>query len=417
MRSSGYHCLKTRGGLVTIASLALLWGMTAGERAAASSPGVSRIAYSSFQSSSSPQIWLTNPDGTNMVRLTSHPAGGDGAGISPDGSLIVFESPRFGYAMLFLIGTDGTNEHRLLSTSFYGQSGTWSPDGTHIAFTHSSNNGGPGGTGTTWVVHPDGTGLLQLSSSSTDDWIPCWSPDGNQIAFQSNTAGTWQIFVMNADGTGRQQITYGSGSKTGPRWSPDGTRFAYTLLPDPAVAASSIHVTAIDGTGDFALTDTTGINGRPCWSPDGSEIAFHSNRYGNFRIFRIHADGTDIRPVTAGGTAPGDWCGDWRMVAVPPAAVGGPSGKPSLDIGIPNPMRVPSTVRFTTLREDETRLEIFDVSGRSVRTLLREHTTPGTCTVSWDGRSDRGDEIPAGTYFCRLANGGVCTTKRFVFLK
>ncbi len=71
MRSSGVHRLKIRGGFVTIASLALLWGMTAGERVGASSPGVSRIAYSSFQGSSSPQIWLTNPDGSNMVRVPS----------------------------------------------------------------------------------------------------------------------------------------------------------------------------------------------------------------------------------------------------------------------------------------------------------------------------------------------------------
>lgn len=384
---------------------------------AAATPMVSRIAYSSFSGSTNPQIWLAYPDGTSPRRVTQNPAGGDGASISPDGTQIAFESPRYGWANVFLIRTDGTGEHRLLGSNFYSQSATWSPDGTLLAFTHSSTNGGAGGIGTTWVVHADGSGAVQLSPPSTDDWMPCWSPDGTRIAFHSKIAGTWQILVMNADGSGRQQITTGAGDKYGPRWSPDGTRFAYALFPNPAVSASSIHVMNVNGTGDVAVTDTTGINGRPCWSPDGSEIAFHSNRNGNFRIFRMNADGTNMCSVTGGATAPGDWGGDWRLVVDAAAGVDDPRGDGSFSLALSNPAHAPAALRFNTVTEGEVRLDIFDAAGRSVRALVRGNLPSGGHAASWDGRSDAGMDVPCGIYFCRLSCGRSRIVSRFVLVR
>jgi dipeptidyl aminopeptidase/acylaminoacyl peptidase len=377
---------------------------------------VSRIAYSSFQGSSYPQIWLVNPDGTNPKRITQHPAGGDGAGISPDGTQIVYESPRNGWANLFLINTDGTGEHRLLATNFYGQSASWSPDGTLLAFTHSSTNGGAGGTGTTWVAQRNGSGLTQLSPSSTDDWMPCWSPDGTQIAFQSKVDGVWQIFVMNADGSGREQITTGSGDKYAPRWAPNGLWFAYTLFPDPAVSASSIHVARIDGLCDFAVTDTASVNGRPSWSPDGSEIAFHSNRYGNFRVFRVDANGTDTRQVTLGSAAPGDWGGDWRKVVVPAAGVGDRDREIPFRLDVPTPARPRSVVRLSVDRTALADLVIYDVAGRRVRTLLSGVLVSGWHEAPWDGRDDSGGRVPAGVYFCRMQSGSFSLVEKLVYL-
>jgi Tol biopolymer transport system component len=384
---------------------------------AAADPTIPRIAYSSFQGSSAPQIWLVNPDGTNPKRLTWHAAGGDGAAISPDGTQIAFESPRYGWANLFLVQTDGTGEHRLLGTNFYGQSASWSPDGTWLVFTHSSNTGAPGGIGTTWKVDAGGNGLTQISSSTTDDWMPCWSPDGTQIAFQSSVGGVWQIFVMNPDGSGRQQRSFGPGDKYGPRWSPDGFRFAYTLFPDPDVAASSIHVMHVDGTSDYALTDTTGVNGRPCWSPDGQRIAFHSNRCGNFRVFRIDLDRTDMTQVTAGASAPGDWGGDWRMVVVPPAAVGEQGQDAPLRLDMPNPARAGSVIRFSIGRQAATELLIYDTAGRLVRTLLTGTLSPGRHEATWDGRDDRCLDLPGGVYFCRIVSGGSDRILKLVYLR
>jgi Tol biopolymer transport system component len=398
------------------ASAALVLAFVLAPASAARAEGVSRIAYSSFQSSSSPRIWLVDPDGSNPSRVQSWSRDGDGAAISPDGTQIVYETPRNGWANLYLIGVDGSNEHRLLGTNFYGQSASWKPDGSQLVFTHSSNNGGSGGTGTTWRVDAGGTNLVQLSPSSADDWLPCWSPDGTLIAFSSTIDGQFEIWIMNPDGTGRQQLSSGPGAKSGPRWSPDGSKIAYTLFPDITIGLSSIHVMGSDGAGDTALTDTLSLTSRPCWSPDGLEIAFQSNREGNFRIYRMSANGTDVRPVTMGVTAPGDWCGDWRMVSNP-AKVDGPQGNAAPVLRVTSPVLGWATIWFAQVRECETRLEIFDSAGRLQRALLHRKVVAGDHSVVWDAKDDAGRVCPAGVYHCRLTSGEESRAVKFVSLR
>jgi Tol biopolymer transport system component len=57
-------------------------------------------------------------------------------------------------------------------------------------------------------------------------------------------------------------------------------------------------------------------NARPHWSPDGRQIAFVSNRGGEFQIWVIRPDGSDLRPLTAEGrnTDPA-WSPDGKTIA------------------------------------------------------------------------------------------------------
>jgi Tol biopolymer transport system component len=54
-----------------------------------------------------------------------------------------------------------------------------------------------------------------------------------------------------------------------------------------------------DGTDEINLTQTErGREMDPTWSPDGTRIAFSSNRDGNFEIYTMAADGSDVQQVT-----------------------------------------------------------------------------------------------------------------------
>jgi Tol biopolymer transport system component len=53
-----------------------------------------------------------------------------------------------------------------------------------------------------------------------------------------------------------------------------------------------------DGSGQTALTESRTINTRPNWSPDGSKIAFSSSRDGNFEIYTIEPDGSNLTRLT-----------------------------------------------------------------------------------------------------------------------
>ena len=79
-----------------------------------------------------------------------------------------------------------------------------------------------------------------------------------------------------------------------------------------------IFVMNADGTEVTPLTQhSAGVfDGFPRWSPDGTHLAFHSNRDGVFQVFAMNADGTGVIQLThAGGF--GDFVPEWEMRSVP----------------------------------------------------------------------------------------------------
>jgi hypothetical protein len=78
-----------------------------------------------------------------------------------------------------------------------------------------------------------------------------------------------------------------------------------------------------------------------------------------------------------------------------------------------------STIRFSyyTKEDGHIVLEIFDVQGRTVATLVDEVKPSGIYEVSWDGRTRNGGPIPAGVYFARISNGSASSTEKVMILK
>jgi hypothetical protein len=85
----------------------------------------------------------------------------------------------------------------------------------------------------------------------------------------------------------------------------------------------------------------------------------------------------------------------------------------------PNPFIVTTSLQFDlgpNPPEQITRLTVFDLLGREVRTIVNRHLTAGTHTVQWDGKDNQGRQVPPGIYFCELAAGRQRSMKRMVFL-
>jgi len=62
-------------------------------------------------------------------------------------------------------------------------------------------------------------------------------------------------------------------------------------------------------------------------------------------------------------------------------------------------------------------LVIYDMRGRLVRTLMDEQIEPGRYTVTWDGRSERGEEVSSGAYLYTLKSDISSTTRKMVVLR
>jgi hypothetical protein len=76
-----------------------------------------------------------------------------------------------------------------------------------------------------------------------------------------------------------------------------------------------------------------------------------------------------------------------------------------------------ATIRFSyyTKEDDHIVLEVFDVQGRTVATLVDEVKASGIHEVSWNSRN--GSPIPAGVYFARISNGITSDTEKVMVLR
>ncbi|SYZ72854.1 hypothetical protein TRIP_C20969 [Candidatus Zixiibacteriota bacterium] len=83
----------------------------------------------------------------------------------------------------------------------------------------------------------------------------------------------------------------------------------------------------------------------------------------------------------------------------------------------PNPFNPATTIKFALPQNGMVNLEIYNVLGQKVRTLLDEELPAGFHSVTWDGRDGSGQEAATGVYFYRLKAGDFREIKKMLMLK
>ncbi len=87
-----------------------------------------------------------------------------------------------------------------------------------------------------------------------------------------------------------------------------------------------------------------------------------------------------------------------------------------LDPARPNPFGVMTVIGFELPRPGRVRLDILDVTGRAVATLVDGYRPAGRHIAVWQGRASTGQGVPAGLYFAHLQHEGVATSRRIARL-
>lgn len=107
--------------------------------------------------------------------------------------------------------------------------------------------------------------------------------------------GRAHVFTMAPDGSDVRRVTSAPGVQAHSTLSPDGARVAYSQV-NPR--GSSIEV--IDRSGGSPTVLNRGRNWSlvPSWAPDGSRLAFTSDADGNYEIYTMASDGSDVRQLT-----------------------------------------------------------------------------------------------------------------------
>jgi pectate lyase len=71
----------------------------------------------------------------------------------------------------------------------------------------------------------------------------------------------------------------------------------------------------------------------------------------------------------------------------------------------PNPASAGTTVAYALAEEADVRFEVYDGEGRRVRTVFDGRQGPGSYSLAWDGRDERGERVASGVYFLRVVAG------------
>ena len=83
----------------------------------------------------------------------------------------------------------------------------------------------------------------------------------------------------------------------------------------------------------------------------------------------------------------------------------------------PNPFNPTTQLAFEIPFDGPATLEIMDVAGHRVRTLVSGNLTAGTHSSVWDGRSDSGSRAAAGVYYARLQTPEASTSRSLVLVQ
>jgi flagellar hook assembly protein FlgD len=91
--------------------------------------------------------------------------------------------------------------------------------------------------------------------------------------------------------------------------------------------------------------------------------------------------------------------------------------KTSLNSNYPNPFNTYTEINFALAETGPVALEIFNINGRVVKTLMDDIIEAGYHTISWSGFNNSGDPIASGTYFYRLKTSTESIVRKMVLLK
>jgi hypothetical protein len=83
----------------------------------------------------------------------------------------------------------------------------------------------------------------------------------------------------------------------------------------------------------------------------------------------------------------------------------------------PNPFNSSTLIEYSLPERGHVTVEIFNLLGQRVRSLVDDEQSAGRYAIEWDGRSDDGHKLATGVYFCRVAAGDQVEVKKMLLLK
>jgi hypothetical protein len=83
----------------------------------------------------------------------------------------------------------------------------------------------------------------------------------------------------------------------------------------------------------------------------------------------------------------------------------------------PNPFNPSTTIRFGLPEPSNVRLDVYDMTGKHIATLVSKRLSAGIHSVTWNGTDESGKAVASGVYLYRLETDKFIDSKRMVLTK
>jgi len=287
------------------------------------------------------------------------------------------------------------------------------------------DNSGGSGNGAAWMF-TQGSGM--------------WGQQGDRLAGTGAVEPAYQGTSVALSADGSTGIVGGSNDNSGVgavwayrgngvTWSQPGLKLVGTGAGGSANQGTSVALSADGNTAMVGgYNDNSGAgaawvytqSGNAIWSQQGLKLV-GTGAVGNANQGSSIALSGDGNTAIVGGYQDNSGAGA-AWVFIDPAILAG-SPPPVLPTALqlappfPNPSTSEITVSFSLPRDADVTLGVYDIAGRSVRTLVSGAAVAGEHTIGWDGRTLASQSAQSGIYFLALRVGGDQLTRRFVLLR
>jgi uncharacterized delta-60 repeat protein len=290
----------------------------------------------------------------------------------------------------------------------------------YVYVTGRSHGNGTGEDYATIKYHPNGdTAWVRRYNGPADDAdvARAIAVDGSgnvYVTGKSDSSGTYQDYAtIKYDASGNQV------------WV---RRYDYGVMTDDSYdiaidVSNNVYVTGRSGSGGTAGLDYATIkyysNGDTAWV-----MRYNGPENGSDCAQAIAVDDSGNVYVTGYSVGSGteeDFCTiKYVQTTSQVRDETGDRERPSefeLSQNYPNPFNPSTKIEFNLVKSGFVTLQIYDILGRKVRTLVSEELSSGYKSVIWDGKNEEGDAVASGVYFYQLKVGDFSEPKKMLLLK